>query len=79
MQTEEGVDLRPVGKAIVFFGVGTLSAVLLWYATCLIRKDDIVLGGEMSIASALFWYPLFRLGTTPGSVARPTVDVSAPQ
>jgi len=59
--TEDDLALRHLGRYLVFGSVGFLSAVLLYLGYHhLIRENP---QGYLECAgSAVFWYPLFRLG-----------------
>jgi hypothetical protein len=60
--TEEDRQAQRTGKLLLFLVVGAISGLLLWFGVQLIRQEDFLGGGLAAVGSALFWYPLFRLG-----------------
>ena len=60
--TPEDLKARRDGKVLLFLAVGALSGILLWYGSVLLRRHETLLGIAAIAFSALFWYPLFRLG-----------------
>ena len=59
--SEEDLAFRQLGKILFFLFVGALSAILLYVGWHDVNRDEPM--GYLAFAgSALFWWPLFRLG-----------------
>jgi len=59
--SEEDLALQQQGKILLFLFVGALSAILLYVGWHYVNRDEPA--GYLALAgSALFWWPLFRLG-----------------
>ena len=59
--TDDDLRVRLQGKVALFLFVGAVSAILLFVGVECLRGDD-PLGYLALVGSAVFWWPLFRLG-----------------
>ena len=59
--TDDDLRVRLQGKVALFVFVGAVSAILLFVGIQCVRGDE-PLGYLALVGSALFWWPLFRLG-----------------
>lgn len=70
MEEEEAEFHHWLGKTLFFLFVGGLSGVLLYLGYRQIRAEDYLTGIPTLAASAIFWYPLYRLGRFHARKAR---------
>ena len=61
MDTEADLRARRQGKILLFLIVGAVSAILLWIGVEAVRENE-PWGLAALTGSALFGWPLFRLG-----------------